>query len=81
MGLMLLIGLVSCCRILAGHTFLAIFFCYPTICIVSFATFICKQITPTVSVLDSDDKVHCSDPDHRALQVASGFVIAVRVVV
>ena len=29
-----------------GHAFLAVFVCYPTICIVSFATFICKQVSP-----------------------------------
>ena len=58
-----------------SHTFFGVFFCYPTICIVSFATFICRQITPTVSVLDADDTVICEDPTHVTLQTISGFVI------
>ena len=60
-----------------SHLFFAVFFCYPTICIVSFASFICRVLAPDVSVLDSDDNLLCSDPGHRALQTASGVVIAV----
>ena len=48
----------------------------PTICIVSFATFICRRLRPTVSVLDADDNVFCEDPSHRALQAVSGIVVA-----
>ena len=55
----------------------SVFFCYPTICIVSFATFLCRQLNPSVSVLDADGSVFCEDPSHRALMAASGIVIAV----
>eukprot|EP01051_Picozoa_sp_SAG22_P021397 SAG22_NODE_4708_length_1185_cov_1.369245_1_plen_163_part_00 len=60
-----------------SHLFFAVFFCYPTICIVCFASFLCRSLSPDVSVLDSDDTVLCSDPGHRALQTVSGVVIAV----
>lgn len=49
--------------------------CYPTICIVSFAAFICKAVTPTLSVLSSDDQVFCTDGVHVTIQWFSGFVI------
>jgi hypothetical protein len=62
---------------LISHAFFAIFFCYPTICIVSFASFICRKLTPEISVLGQDDSVICEDPSHRAIQIASGVIIAV----
>jgi hypothetical protein len=40
-----------------GNLFFVIFFCYPTICIVSFAAFICKQMNLDESVLEMDDEV------------------------
>lgn len=58
------------------QAFFCIFFCYPTICIVSFATFLCRKLSPTVSILDADGSVFCEDPDHRALMGVSGIVIA-----
>jgi hypothetical protein len=60
-----------------GNLFFAVFFCYPTICIVSFATFICKSLTPTDSVLEADDTILCQDPGHRGLQAVSAVVVAV----
>ena len=42
----------------------------------SFATFICRDLSPTDSVLDADDGVFCEDPSHRVLQGFSGVVIA-----
>jgi hypothetical protein len=60
-----------------SHAFFAVFFCYPTICIVSFATFICRQLTPDTSVLDADGTVICEDPSHRTIQAVSAVVIAV----
>ena len=50
--------------------------CVYRICIVSFAAFICRRMRPDVSLLDADDGVFCEDPSHRALQAASGTVIA-----
>ena len=43
--------------------------------IVSFATFICRNLSPTDSVLDADDGVFCEEPSHRVLQGFSGVVI------
>jgi hypothetical protein len=43
---------------LISHAFFGVFFCYPTICIVSFAAFICKRITPDISVLDQAREPH-----------------------
>eukprot|EP01048_Picozoa_sp_COSAG05_P041855 COSAG05_NODE_22263_length_266_cov_0.604790_1_plen_88_part_11 len=58
-----------------GHAFMAVFFCYPTICIVSFAAFICRQMGPDDSVLESDDRVMCEDVSHRAVQGVSWGVV------
>lgn len=55
---------------------MAIFFCYPTICIVSFAAFICRPMTPSNSILEADDSIICENSSHRALQIVSGVVIA-----
>ena len=60
-----------------SNTFFAVFFCYPTICVISFAAFICKQMNPDDSVLEMDDAVMCEDPGHRAMQWASLAVIIV----
>jgi len=40
-----------------GNGCFVIFFCYPTICIIAFASFICKQMNPADSVLELDDAV------------------------
>ena len=60
-----------------SNIFFAVFFCYPTICVISFAAFICKQMNPDDSVLEMDDAVMCEDPGHRAMQWASLAVIIV----
>ena len=52
--------------------------CYPTICIVSFAAFICRQLTEDSSVLEADDAIVCEDPSHRVLQ---GFSVGVIVII
>lgn len=59
-----------------GHVFMCVFFCYPTICIVSFAAFICRAMGPNTSILESDDQIRCEDPSHEALQGVSGVVVA-----
>ena len=56
--------------------FFGVFFCYPTICIVSFASFLCKQLDETHHVLDADDSIYCEDAHHRRLQGASMVIIA-----
>ena len=45
--------------------------------IVSFAAFLCRELSPTDSVLDADDGVFCEEPSHRLLQGLSGVVIGV----
>ena len=49
--------------------------CYPTICNVAFAAFICRSLTPTDSVLESDDSVLCEEPRHIVIQVLSLIVV------
>eukprot|EP01043_Picozoa_sp_COSAG02_P018544 COSAG02_NODE_868_length_16360_cov_12.608204_7_plen_1171_part_00 len=49
--------------------------CYPTICNVAFAAFICRSLTPTDSVLESDDSVLCEEPRHIVIQVLSSIVV------
>eukprot|EP01043_Picozoa_sp_COSAG02_P035061 COSAG02_NODE_2488_length_8701_cov_25.089630_3_plen_360_part_00 len=53
------------------------FFCYPTICIVSFAAFICLPLTDSTSVLEIDDAVICEDSSHVRMQWLSGAVIVI----
>eukprot|EP01047_Picozoa_sp_COSAG01_P020513 COSAG01_NODE_1169_length_11408_cov_35.108056_3_plen_2198_part_00 len=60
-----------------GYAMFTVFFCYPTICVISFASFICKKMSPDDSVLELDDGVICEDPDHRVLQGLSVAVIVV----
>eukprot|EP01046_Picozoa_sp_COSAG06_P027301 COSAG06_NODE_2402_length_6947_cov_4.005111_6_plen_221_part_01 len=60
---------------LQGHAFMAIFFLYPPICNVVFATFNCRPMGST-EVLMSDDRVRCSTPEHDRLEMAS-FVVMV----
>ena len=61
-----------------GHMFFVVFFCYPTVCIVTFAAFICRQLTREDSVLEADDSVVCEDSSHRLLQgVSVGMVVFV----
>lgn len=60
-----------------GNAFFVIFFCYPTVCIVSFAAFICTAMTPDTTVLDMDDAVICESSSHIRIQIASYIVIAV----
>lgn len=57
--------------------FFVIFFCYPTICIISFAAFLCTPMTPDISVLDVDDTVQCEDGSHVTMQILSYIVIVV----
>ncbi len=45
--------------------------------IVSFAAFLCRDLSPTDSVLDADDSVFCEEPSHRLLQGFSGIVIGI----
>jgi hypothetical protein len=61
----------------SGNFFFVVFFCYPTICIVSFAAFICQPLTESTSVLQIDDAVICEDPSHVTMQWFSGVVIAI----
>ena len=56
--------------------FFAIFFCYPTICIVSFAATICTFVTEDDSVLDADDEILCQAPKHKVMIAVSWMVIA-----
>ena len=44
--------------------------------IVSFAAFICRDLSPTDSILDADDDVFCEGRSHRIVQGFSGAVIA-----
>jgi hypothetical protein len=67
----------SNCLTLQNTLCAGVFFCYPTICIVSFATFICRQLTPEISVLDADGGVYCEESSHRALQFVSAMTIAI----
>jgi ABC-type branched-subunit amino acid transport system substrate-binding protein len=60
-----------------GNFFFVVFFCYPTICIICFASFICTQMTPDSSVLDVDDSVTCEDGSHITMQILSYIVIVV----
>eukprot|EP01047_Picozoa_sp_COSAG01_P029060 COSAG01_NODE_1979_length_8743_cov_18.850069_6_plen_1614_part_00 len=60
-----------------SNLFFVVFFCYPTICIVAFAAFMCRPLTATKSFLELDDNIMCEDPSHTAMQVLSGFVIAI----
>eukprot|EP01047_Picozoa_sp_COSAG01_P013588 COSAG01_NODE_643_length_14566_cov_31.994194_5_plen_784_part_00 len=62
---------------LKGNLFFVIFFCYPTVCIVSFAAFICRSVTHDTSVLEADGQVMCEDPSHRLLQGMSYGVVVV----
>ena len=50
-----------------GNMFFAVFFCYPTVCTVSFAAFICQQMSPTHWLLEADDNILCSDTAHQAI--------------
>ena len=59
-----------------GNMFFAVFFCYPTVCTVSFAAFMCQQMSPTHWLLEADDNILCSDPAHRVILALSGVVIA-----
>eukprot|EP01045_Picozoa_sp_COSAG04_P002231 COSAG04_NODE_80_length_28110_cov_13.522847_5_plen_168_part_00 len=56
--------------------FFAVFFCYPTICIVSFAATICTFVTEDDSVLDADDDIFCQAAQHRVMIAVSWIVIA-----
>jgi hypothetical protein len=60
-----------------SNMFFVVFFCYPTITIVSFAAFICQPLTDSTSVLEIDDAVICEDASHVRMQWLSGAVILV----
>lgn len=51
--------------------------CYPTICIISFAAFICREMTEDISVLEADDAIVCQDASHRVLQGVSVAVVII----
>eukprot|EP01046_Picozoa_sp_COSAG06_P022113 COSAG06_NODE_1694_length_8699_cov_57.094767_1_plen_2376_part_10 len=59
-----------------SNVFMAVFFVYPPICNVVFATFNCRPLgsTSDAEVLMSDDRVWCGTSEHNALRVAS-FVV------
>ena len=57
--------------------FLVTFFVYPTICAVSFQSFLCKTLKAGVSVLEADDNTFCEDDNHGLIQVLSTVVIIV----
>lgn len=59
-----------------SNVFMAVFFVYPPICNVVFATFNCRPLgsTSDAEVLMSDDRVWCGTSEHKTLQVAS-FVV------
>lgn len=59
------------------HGFMGIFFCYPTICVVCFSSYMCRSIDEDNSVLDADDQVMCEDPEHKVLQSLSAVIITV----
>ena len=60
-----------------GNLFLVTFFVYPTICAVSFQSFLCKTLKAGVSVLEADDNTFCEDDNHGLIQVLSTVVIIV----
>ena len=60
-----------------GNMFFVVFFCYPTITIVSVAAFICRPLTRDTSVLELDDAVICEDPSHVVMQWFSGAVVVI----
>eukprot|EP01043_Picozoa_sp_COSAG02_P035269 COSAG02_NODE_2514_length_8624_cov_12.683050_3_plen_1168_part_01 len=62
-----------------SNVFMAVFFVYPPICNVVFATFNCRPLgsTSDSEVLMSDDRVRCETSEHQALQVASSVVMIV----
>eukprot|EP01043_Picozoa_sp_COSAG02_P016702 COSAG02_NODE_740_length_17807_cov_30.958987_10_plen_143_part_00 len=49
--------------------------CYPTICTVAFAAFLCRSLTPTASVLESDDRILCEDSGHTVIRALSYIVV------
>jgi hypothetical protein len=59
------------------HGFFAVFYCYPIICFITFAAFICKNVSSSTSVLETDDSVVCESEAHGALQIASLIVICI----
>ena len=60
-----------------GHVFFAIFFVYPTICNIAFATFNCRSLDSGISVLIEDDRLLCEDPTVVLLRYVSLGVIIV----
>ena len=57
-------------------SFLSVFFAYPMVVVVSFATFVCTPLSPSWSVLEADNTILCEDKAHMTMQVASVLVIA-----
>eukprot|EP01047_Picozoa_sp_COSAG01_P002788 COSAG01_NODE_76_length_28332_cov_298.876992_18_plen_399_part_00 len=62
---------------LKSNLFFVIFFTYPSICIACFTPFICRQLTPEMSVLELDDTTTCESSGHTVLKGISAVVIAV----
>eukprot|EP01045_Picozoa_sp_COSAG04_P016932 COSAG04_NODE_1458_length_6631_cov_10.649878_1_plen_600_part_00 len=66
------------------HVFFGVFFVYPTICNVLFASWNCRQIGPDQTLLLDDDRIFCGTDDERVfssipirLSIASWAVIGV----
>ena len=55
-----------------SNVFMAIFFVYPPICNVVFATFNCRPMGSAgdTDVLMSDDRVRCGTSEHQTLKIA-----------
>jgi tetratricopeptide (TPR) repeat protein len=62
---------------LQSNVFMAVFFVYPPICNVVFATFNCRPMGSTSDndVLMSDDRVRCGTSEHQTLEIASYAVM------
>ena len=62
---------------LQSNMFMAVFFVYPPICTVIFATFNCRPLgsTSDTDVLMADDRVRCGTSEHQQLEFASFIVM------
>ena len=57
------------------HVFFAVFFVYPTICNVLFASWNCRKIGPDQTLLLDDDRIFCENDSHDMLQAISLVLI------
>jgi len=63
---------------LFGNAFFALFLCYPSICNLSFVSFMCTSLTDgsdEFRLLDTDDRVNCMEQSHIDIQYGSYFAI------